>query len=383
MEQYKVVNSQVERGKQASDDTLLSGESFQRKASKLSTSSIIFTGQLSSQLAARTLAVLGASPGQMLLGKFPNSETRIEILESVRDKNAFVFLNPSPPVNESLVQNALVIQALKLAGAQKITAILPYFFYSRQDRRADCRPPISARAVTDILKATGAHHIVTIDVHARQIEGFFDGPFDNLEGLRHMAPHVLADLGPGLVVVSPDAGGSKRAEGFSRTLERISGVYSPLVVLSKFRPSPSEPPTITCSAGSEALSGKTCVLVDDMIDTGNSMIAAAQALKDRGARKVILCASHGILSNGAAKKLREAKWRDEPLLERMYLSDTIDIENERKDFVRTISLSPLLAEAISRLDRTDCSIGELNQLHNFGEKISPTLQIQSEVPYDA
>ena len=340
---------------------------------RLSDDSIVFIGAGSSTLGKRVLHELGVKPGPMILDRFPNSETKIEIQESVRDKHAFVMMNMDAPVNEAVMETALSIQAMKLAGADRISVVLPYYAYSRQDRRADTRPPISSKAVADIIKTMGAHQIVSVDLHARQVEGFFDGPFDNLEGLQQLIRPLVKQEGSDLVIVSPDAGGSKRAEKFSRGVEDETGVFAPLVVMSKFRGEAGVPPRVTLTVGEEFLEGKTCVLVDDMIDTGGSMIAAATALKERGAARVVVVASHGIFSNNAVKRMEAAtatvNGTTVQAIDTMMVTDTVPLHAARSEFIQVVSLAPLLAEAILRLDQSGSSLGEINTRRDLGSHL--------------
>lgn len=341
-----------------------------RQAPVLSDHAVVFSNAVGSGLGERLCAELGAQPGKLVLGKFPNSETRIEIHESVRDKHAFLVADMRNPVNDAFMETVLMVQALKLADAEKITVVLPYFPYSRQDRKADTRPPISAKAVTDILKAMGAHQIVTVDLHATQVEGFFDGPFENLSGLNQLVRPLVRDEGGDLIVVSPDAGGAKRAESFSRQVEKLTGQFAPLVIMSKFRPGPGVPPQVTLSSGPELLAGKTCVLVDDMVDTGGSIVAAAKALKERGAARVIVCASHGVFSGGAVQKLSDARTGDgAAAVDRVYVTDTLQANEPSGEFLRVVSIAPLLAEAISRLDRPMGSLRELRERTDLGRAL--------------
>jgi ribose-phosphate pyrophosphokinase len=338
-----------------------------RQIRRISDQTVIFSGVAGSGIGERICACLGAESGKLVLGQFANSETRIEVHESVRNRHAFVVASIGTPVNEGFMQTALLVQALKLADADKITVVLPYFPYSRQDRKADTRPPISARAVTDILTVMGAHQIVTVDLHATQVEGFFDGPFENLSGLNQLVPSVLVDEGSEVIVVSPDAGGAKRAEGFARKVEQATGNFTPLVVMSKFRPGPGAAPQVTLSCGSELLAGKTCVLVDDMIDTGGSIIAAANALKERGAARVVVCASHAVFSNNAADKLRMARTSaGQPSIDRIFTTDTLPVASAPKEFLRVVTVAPLIAEAISRLDQPLGSLRELRDRTDLG-----------------
>lgn len=339
---------------------------------KLSEHSVLFAPSGTGELCKRLCHDLGTSPGNLVLGKFSNSETRIEIHESVRDRHAFVVASIGAPVNDSFMNTVLLVQALKLADARRITVVLPYFPYSRQDRKADTRPPISARAVTDILKVMGAHQVVTIDLHATQVEGFFDGPFENLSGLNQIVRPVVLEEGSDLVVVSPDSGGAKRAENFARQVEKISSVFAPLIVMSKFRAGPNVAPMVTMSAGPEILSGKTCVLVDDMIDTGGSIVAAARALKDKGAARVIVCATHAVFSNNALANLAGARTESgDRAIDRVYVTDTLPVEELPSEFLRIVTVGPLIAEAIYRLDQPMGTLRELKERTDLGAVLPP------------
>ena len=334
---------------------------------KLSTESVLFVPGASGDFGSRLCEALGAKAGKLVLSKFSNSETRIEIHESVRDRHVFVAATIANPVNDSFMETVLLVQALKLADARRITVILPCFPYARQDRKADTRPPISAKAVTDILKVMGAHQIVTVDLHATQVEGFFDGPFENLSGLNQLVRPVITEEGSDLVVVSPDAGGAKRAENFARQIEKISGEFAPLLVMSKFRPGPAAQPIVTLSAGTDTIAGKTCVLIDDMIDTGGSIIAAACALKDKGAARVIVCATHAVFSGNATERLASARTSSgERAIDCVYVTDTLPQSERNSDFVRTVSITPLIAEAIARLDQPMGTLRDLKERTDLG-----------------
>jgi ribose-phosphate pyrophosphokinase len=303
----------------------------------------------------------------MILEQFPNSETRIEILESVRNRHAFVVAESGAPVNERFMETLLLVQALKLADAARITVFLPYFPYSRQDRKADTRPPISAKLVTDTLKIAGANQIVTVDLHATQVEGFFDGPFENLSGLGQIVAPLIASEGGNLIVVSPDAGGAKRAELFARSVEKLSGTFTPLVVMSKCRPAPDTPPQVTLSVGPELLQGRTCILVDDMIDTGGSIVAAATALKEKGAARVVVCATHAVFSNNAEERMRHALTSEgKRAIDQIFITDTLPLANGPSELTRVISVAPLLAEAIHRLDQPMGTLRELKERTDLG-----------------
>jgi ribose-phosphate pyrophosphokinase len=265
------------------------------------------------------------------------------------------------------METLLLVQALKLADAARITVFLPYFPYSRQDRKADTRPPISAKLVTDTLKIAGANQIVTVDLHATQVEGFFDGPFENLSGLGQIVAPLIASEGGNLIVVSPDAGGAKRAELFARSVEKISGTFTPLVVMSKCRPAPDTPPQVTLSVGPELLQGRTCILVDDMIDTGGSIVAAATALKEKGAARVVVCATHAVFSNNAEERMRHALTSEgKRAIDQIFITDTLPLANGPSELTRVISVAPLLAEAIHRLDQPMGTLRELKERTDLG-----------------
>jgi len=345
-------------------------ERIQQSPSRhLSTQSVIIAPGIADQLTKRLCERMETANAKMTVAKFPNSETRIEIHESVRDRHAFVVSRICAPVNDSLLETILLIQALKLADARRITVVLPYFPYARQDRKADTRPPISAKAVTDILRVVGAHQIVTVDIHATQIEGFFDGPFENLSGLNQIVRPLIEAEGSDLVIVSPDAGGAKRAEKFARQVEHLCGTFAPLVVMSKFRPGLTTQPVVTLSVGEEFLTNKTCVLVDDMIDTGGSIIAAATALKERGAARVIVCATHGVFSNEAMTRLANAKTASGvTTIDGVFVTDTLPISDAPENF-RIVSIAPLIAEAIQRLDRPMGTLHELKERTDLGQML--------------
>jgi ribose-phosphate pyrophosphokinase len=339
---------------------------------RISEDAVVFSLSKGDYLTERIIRGLRSKPGNLILEQFPNGETRIEIHESVRDRHAFVIGSVKSSVNEMLVEVLLLTQALKLADASRITIVLPYFPYSRQDRKTDTRPPISARAVTDLLKAMGAGQLVTVDLHATQVEGFFDGPFENLSGLNQLVRPLVSLEGEDLLIVSPDAGGAKRAEKFARQVESNTGKYAPLIVMSKFRPGPAQDPVVVFSSGAEVLRGKTCVLVDDMIDTGGSIEAAARALKQAGAERVVVCASHGIFSNDAVARLRMATTAaGERAIDRILVTDTLPVEQHQSEFVTVVSVAPLITEAITRLDMPRGSLRELKDRVDLGELVLP------------
>ncbi len=370
-----LANNLLEKPLVANQDCVLEGTSFSSSnlreitkplAPRISTHSVILSPSSSGDLAERVCAELGTTKAKIILDSFPNSETRIEVHESVRNRHAFIVASIESPVNQGVMETVLLAQALKLADAKRITVVLPYFPYARQDRKTDTRPPISAKAITDILKVVGVDQIVTIDLHATQIEGFFNGPLENLSGLNQLVEPLIKEVGSELIVVSPDAGGAKRAEKFARQIEKLTNNFTPLVVMSKFRPGPGVPPQVTLSCGEEFLSGKTCVLVDDMIDTGGSIIAAAESLKAKGVARVIVCASHGVFSNEAVFKMKTASFNAEPTIDQIFVTNTLPIKEKPSDFLKIVSISTLLAEAIARLDQPMGTLSSLKERTDMG-----------------
>ncbi len=370
----------VEKLVVASQDQVLAESSFPKLDSRIepervfrtriSNHSVILSSKSSGDLADLVCQQLGASKAKIILDSFPNSETRIEVHESVRNKQAFVIASISAPVNQGVMETVLLAQALKLADAQRVTVILPYFPYARQDRKTDTRPPISAKAITDILKAVGVDQIVTVDLHATQIEGFFNGSLENLSGLNQLVAPLIKEVGSDLIVVSPDAGGAKRAEKFARQVEKLTQNFTPLVVMSKFRPGPGVPPQVTLSCGAEFLTGKTCVLVDDMIDTGGSIVAAAEALKEQGVARVIVCTTHGVFSKDAVLKMRSASFKGEGSIDRIFVTNTLPIKETPSEFLKVVSIAPLLAEAIARLDEPMGTLSELRERTDLGNLLN-------------
>jgi ribose-phosphate pyrophosphokinase len=312
---------------------------------------LIFSGNSNPQLAEQIAKRLKLHVGKALVGEFRNAETRVEIGENVRGSEVFVVqsLCRTPggkSVNDSLMELLLMIDALRRASAARITAVMPYYGYAKQDKKTKGREPISAKVIANLLKVTGAKRIVTMDLHAAQIQGFFDIPVDNL-----MATHVLCDYlkkdglyGDKIVVVSPDAGGVHRAESFAKRLS------SSLAIVFKRRPEP-DVSEVTDIVGE--VDGKVAVIVDDMISTGGTLAKAAEAIKARGATHVYTVASHGIFAGDAVPVLERSE------IERVIVTNTIplaDVERHPK-FVQ-LSIAQVFADAIGRIT-TNRSVSEL------------------------
>ena len=317
----------------------------------MSQNPLIFSGNSNRQLAEEIAKRLKLHVGKALVSQFQNEECRIEISENVRGSEVFVVQSmckaPSgTSVNDSIMELLLMIDALKRASAGRITAVVPYYGYAKQDKKTKGREPISAKVVANLLKVAGVKRMVTMDLHAAQIQGFFDGPVDNLMAMPTLCNYLKKEglCDDSIVVVSPDAGGVHRAELFAKRLN------SSLAIVFKRRPEPdiSEVTDIVGEVG-----GKVAVVVDDMISTGGTLARAAEAILARGATKVYTVATHGIFAGEAIKVL------DESRIEKVVVTNTIpflDIEQHPK-FVM-LSIAQILADAINRIT-TNRSVSEL------------------------
>ena len=317
----------------------------------MSQNPLIFSGSSNEALADQIAKKLNVRRGKALVSRFKNDETRIEIQENVRGSEVFVVqsLCKAPNglgVNDSLMELLLMIDALRRASASRISAVMPYYGYAKQDKKTKGREPISAKVVANMLKVAGAKRIVTMDLHAAQIQGFFDMPVDNLMAMPTLTNYLKREglAGSNVVVVSPDAGGVHRAELFAKRLE------SSLAIVFKRRPEP-DVSEVTDIVGD--VNGKVAVVVDDMISTGGTLAKAAEAILARGATKVYTVASHGIFAGDAIDVL------DRSPIERVIVTNTIPIVApvERPKFVQ-LSIAQTFADAIIRIT-TNRSVSEL------------------------
>jgi len=317
----------------------------------LSQNPLIFSGNSNLALAEEIAKRLKLHVGKALVSQFKNEECRIEISENVRGSEVFVVQSTCKApngnsVNDSIMELLLMIDALKRASAGRITAVVPYYGYAKQDKKTKGREPISAKVVANLLKVVGVKRMVTMDLHAAQIQGFFDGPVDNLMAMPTLCNYLKKEglCDDKIVVVSPDAGGVHRAELFAKRLR------SSLAIVFKRRPEPdiSEVTDIVGDVG-----GKIAVVVDDMISTGGTLARAAEALLKRGATKVYTVATHGIFADDATKVLEESS------IEKVIVTNTIpfaDIEHHPKFAI--LSIAQILADAINRIT-TNRSVSEL------------------------
>ncbi len=270
-----------------------------------------------------------------LIDRFSEGEVRVKIKANVRGKDVFVIQPTCPPVNENLVELLVIIDALRRASARRITAVVPYFGYARQDRKDQPRVPITAKLVANLITTAGVDRVLTMDLHAGQIQGFFDIPLDHLYAINVMEPYIRAKNYQNLVVVSPDVGGIKMARGYAKRLG------AGLAIVDKRRESP-EATKVMHILGE--VKGKTCLLVDDLIATGSSLVEAAAALKDAGASSVSACASHPILSGPACERIQDS------VLDQLIVTDSIPLgDKTAAGKIAVVSIATLLSEAIERI----------------------------------
>lgn len=295
----------------------------------------ILTGTANPELAQQICEHLGCSLTNALTSEFSDGELRVEICDSVRGQDVFVVQPTCSPSNNNLMQLCLMLDALKRASAGRVTAVVPYFGYARQDRKVSPRAPISAKLVSDFISTAGAQRVVTVDLHAGQIQGFFNCPVDNLFAapvlLRHLS-HLTGDL----VMVSPDAGGVERARSFAKK------VNAGLAIIDKRRDRPNQA-TATHVIGD--VEGKIAILVDDMIDTAGTICAAANVLLENGASEVHACATHGVLSGPAIERLNEAPFKS------IVVTDTIPLGSKKEQCskIEVASVAGLLAKSIRNI----------------------------------
>ncbi len=304
----------------------------------------IFAGNANPELAREICQYLGVSMGASKISRFSDGEIRAEVEESVRGADAFIIQPTSTPVNEHLMELLIMVDALRRASARRITAVMPYYGYARQDRKTRARAPITAKLVANIITASGCRRMITMDLHAGQIQGFFDIPVDHLPGVPILAEHFHQTLKEDVVVVSPDIGGVTRARDLA---ERIG---APLAIIDKRRPEPNVA-EVTNIIG--AIKGKSVIMIDDIIDTAGTITKGAAALKERGAKEIYVCCTHAVLSGPAIKRLEES------VIKEVVVTNTIPLPPEKMtDKIKVLSVAPLLGEAIIRIHE-DLSVSKL------------------------
>src|SRR6202165_3421343 len=302
---------------------------------------MVFTGNANPKLAQRVAKNLNIQLGKATVAKFSDGEVMVELLENVRGKDVFVLQSTCAPTNDTLMELMIMVDALRRSSAARITAAIPYFGYARQDRRPrSARVAISAKVVANMLEIAGVERILTMDLHADQIQGFFDIPVDNI----YATPVLLSDLHKqnyqNLLVVSPDVGGVVRARALAKQLN------CDLAIIDKRRPKANVAEVMNIIGEVE---GRTCVIMDDMVDTAGTLCKAAQVLKERGAKQVFAYATHPVLSGGAGERIASSE------LDELVVTDTIPLSDEARACakIRSLSCAGLLAETFSRIRRGD------------------------------
>ncbi len=300
---------------------------------------LLFTGNANPELAAAVAKILKTKLSPANITQFNDGETRVQINQTVRGQKAFILQSTCAPVNDRLMELLFMADAMRRSSAEKIIAVIPYYGYSRQDYQMAPREPVSARVVADLLQAVGVTNVVSVDIHSIKAQGFFGIPFDNLSTTRLASDFLKKQLSlksQDLVVVSPDAGGVKRAQDFAARLN------APLAIVHKRRPKPGEV-KITHVVGE--VDGKVCLMVDDMVDTGGSLLNGAQALKDAGAKTVHAYATHAVLSGNALDRIEASD-----ALERLFVTDTLVVPKSPK--ITVCPIAPVLADVIDAIENS-------------------------------
>ena len=315
----------------------------------MSSKLMVFTGNANPELAQKIANRLYLSLGKASVGKFSDGEIAVELNENVRGKDVFVVQPTCAPTNDNLMELLVMIDALRRASAARITAVVPYFGYARQDRRVrSARVPITAKVVADMMVTVGVDRVLTVDLHAEQIQGFFGCPVDNVYGSPILNEDILACNYENLIVVSPDIGGVVRARAIAKQLDDAD-----LAIIDKRRPQANEAQVMNLIG---EVDGRICLLVDDMVDTAGTLCKAADALKERGAQKVVAYCTHAVLSGRALDNIRGSQ------LDELVVTDTIPLSAEARAVtkIRQLTISDLLAESIRRVSNEE-SISALFQ----------------------
>ncbi|MFA5241807.1 MAG: ribose-phosphate pyrophosphokinase [Sulfuricella sp.] len=304
-------------------------------------SMMVFTGNANPRLAEEVVKHLNIHLGRAVVGRFSDGEVMVELLENVRGRDVFVLQSTCMPTNDTLMEVMVMVDALKRASAGRITAAIPYLGYARQDRRPrSARVAITAKVVANMLQSVGVDRLLTMDLHSDQIQGFFDIPVDNV----YSAPILLGDIWKhdhkNLMVVSPDVGGVVRARALAKRLE------SDLAIIDKRRPKPNVAKVMHIIGD---VSGRTCILMDDLVDTANTLCEAAAALKEHGAERVLAYCTHAVLSGSAVERVMNSH------LDELVVTDTIPLREEAKNCgrIRQLSVAELMAETIRRISNED------------------------------
>lgn len=303
----------------------------------------IISGNANRPLAEAIAKDLGVPMCHANITRFSDGEVQVKVVDNVRGADCFVIQPTCAPVNENIMELLIISDALRRASARRITAVLPYYGYSRQDRKAEPRVPISAKLVANLITASGVSRVLTMDLHAGQIQGFFDIPVDHLYGtpvfLKYLKEKNLQDI----TIVSPDAGGVERARAFAKHLN------ADLAIVDKRRPRPNEAAIMNIIGD---VKGRTAIIFDDLVDTAGTLTKVAAAIKEKGATRVFATASHGVLSGAAIQRIEESP------IEELIITDSIPLTNRTSNKIKVLAISSLFAEAIRRI-HDDKSISAL------------------------
>ena len=312
---------------------------------------MLFAGRGNPELSREIAEALKEPLGEVVLSTFANGELYCRFGESIRGADVFIVQSHCDPVNERIMEQLIMIDAAKRASAKRITAVVPFYGYARQDRKAEGREPITARLIADMLTAAGVDRVVTVDLHTGQVQGFFDKPVDHLTAIPMLSEYIAEKVRDDIVVVSPDAGGGKLARRFANSLANFD-ISADLAFIDKRRPRG----THNIAEATEVVGdveGRTCVLVDDMIDTGGTVSAAAKLLIDRGASDVYIAATHPVLSGPAIERLSNAPVKE------VVVTNTLPVPEDRRFPNLTIlSIAPVIADALDAVFE-DTSVSEI------------------------
>lgn len=303
----------------------------------------IISGNANPSLAKKISEMLGVPLSEAKVGRFADGEIDVHILDNVRGDDCYVIQPTCPPVNENVMELLVMLDALRRASAGRITAVVPYYGYARADRKPAPRVAITAKLVANLITKAGANRVITIDLHAAQIQGFFDIPLDHLYARPVVLDHIKSMDLSNMVVVSPDVGSVERARSFAKRLN------AGLVIIDKRRPRPNEAMVYNIIG---SVKGMNCFIFDDLVDTAGTLAQVAHAIKDQGAAKIVAACTHGVLSRDAFEKINDSP------IEELLITDTIPIDASKSAKIKVISVATLLAEAIKR-NHVGQSISEL------------------------
>ncbi len=303
----------------------------------------VFTGNANKELAEEICENLHVPLGDLEIGRFSDGEIRMQVMQNVRGDDVFVIQPTCPPVNDHIMELLIMVDALSRASARRITVVIPYYGYGRQDRKSEPRVPISAKLVANLITAAGADRVLAMDLHVGQIQGFFDIPVDHLYAMPVFLDYIREKNLRDIVVVSPDAGGVERARAFAKRLD------ADLAIIDKRRPRANVADVMNVIGD---VKGRTTILLDDIVDTAGTLCRDAEALKSFGAKKILACTSHGVLSGPAIERLNKAP------IEELIITNSIPMKGRSSPKITVLSVANLLAEAIKRIHE-DQSVSQL------------------------